>query len=317
MAELDWSDLRYALAVGATGGLAAAARQLGVNHTTVLRRLDALEARLGARLFERARTGYLPTEAGALVLAQARRMADQAEEIERQVAGRDRELTGLLRVTTAFVVMEHLLPQPLADFARAYPGIEVEVVENAFMMDLSRRHAEATASWARREADVALRLSTQVAEHLVGRPLGDTHCRVYARRGAPGLPQSVQTLQTLVRDAPWVAFERDSQSRVYDQWMRKHLGSAQVRLRVDIFNAVAAVLHTGLAVGILPTFMAARQPDLVPVSDVIPELSVPVWMLTHPDLRQTARVRAFMQHVGDAVAAQLAPALADSAPPVA
>lgn len=308
MAELDWSDLRYALAVGNTGGLAAAARQLGVNHTTVLRRLDALEARLGARLFERARHGYQPTEAGALVLDQARRMADQAEEIERRVAGRDRELTGLLRVTTAFVVMEHLLPQPLADFARAFPGIEVEVVENAFLVDLSRRHADESAGWSRREADVALRLSRQVADHLVGRPLGDTHCRVYARRDAPGLPQSVQPMATLLRDAPWVAFERDSQARVYDQWMRKHLAQADVRLRVDIFNAVAAVLRTGLAVGILPTFMAVRHPELVAVSDPIPELSVPVWMLTHPDLRQTARVRAFMQHVGDAVAARLAQA---------
>jgi len=306
MPELDWSDLRYALAVGNTGGLAAAARQLGVNHTTVLRRLDALEARLGARLFERARQGYQPTEAGALVLDQARRMADQAEEIERRVAGRDRELTGLLRVTTAFVVMEHLLPQPLADFARTYPGIEVEVVENAFLVDLSRRHADESAGWSRREADVALRLSHQVADHLVGRPLGDTHCRVYARRGAPGMPQSVQPMAHLLRDAPWVAFERDSQARVYDQWMRQHLANANVRLRVDIFNAVAAVLHTGVGVGILPTFMAGRHPELVAVSEPIPELSVPVWMLTHPDLRQTARVRAFMQHVGDAVAARLA-----------
>lgn len=305
MSELDWSDLRYALAVGHTGSLAGAARQLGVNHTTVLRRLDALEARLGARIFERARGGYLPTEAGALVLAQARHMADQAEEIERQVAGRDRELTGLLRVTTAFVVMEHLLPQPLADFARAYPGIEVEVVENAFLADLSRRHASESSGWARREADVALRLSPQVAEHLVGRPLGQTRCKVYARRGAAGLPQSVQPLAQLLRDAPWVAFERDNTSRVYDQWMRKHLVQAQVRLRVDIFNAVAAMLHTGLAVGVLPTFMEPRHPELVAVSDVLPELDVPVWMLTHPDLRQTARVRAFMQHVGDRVAARL------------
>lgn len=308
MPELDWSDLRYALAVGLTGSLAGAARQLDVNHTTVLRRLDALEARLGARLFERARSGYLPTEAGALVLDQARRMADQAEEIERRVAGRDREMTGLLRVTTAFVVMEHLLPEPLADFARSHPGIEVEVVENAFLADLSRRHAHESAGWARREADVAIRLSPQVAEHLVGRPLGRSQCRVYARRGAPGLPQTVQPLATLLRDAPWVAFERDNTTRVYDQWMRKHLPATQVRLRVDIFNAAAAMLHTGLAVGLLPSFMEQRHPELVPVSDPIPELAVPVWMLTHPDLRQTARVRAFMQHVGDRVAARLDPA---------
>ncbi len=308
--ELDWSDLRVALAVGQLGSLTAAAQQLAVNHTTVLRRLAALEAQLGARLFERSRRGAVPTEAGRIVIEHARRMADQADEVERQVLGRDRELTGLLRVTTAFVIMGHLLPQPLADFARAYPGIEVEVVENAFLVDLARRHAAQAATWGRLEADVALRISSQVAEHLVGRQLGPTHCRVYALRGAPHLPQTVTPIAELLRDAPWVAFERDVTHRVYDRWMRARLADAQVRVRVDIFNAVAAMLATGIGVGVLPTFMAPQHPELVAVSDVLPELSVPVWMLTHPDLRQTARVRAFMQHVGDAVAARLAAAAA-------
>ncbi|MFZ2987428.1 LysR family transcriptional regulator [Ideonella sp.] len=302
---MDWSDLRYALAIGVGGSLGAAARQLGVNHTTVLRRLDALEARLGARLFERLRTGYLPTEAGALVLEQARRMAAQADEIERRVQGRDRELTGLLRVTTAFVVMEHLLPQPLADFARQFPGIEVEVVENAFLVDLARRSAEASGSWSQREADVAVRISGNVAEHLVGRPLGPAQCRVYARRGQMDLPQTITPLATLIREAPWVGFERDAQSRVYDRWMRQHLAQSRVRVRVDIFNAAAAMIRTGIGVGILPVFMEARHPELLAVSDPLPELEVPVWMLTHPDLRDTARVRAFMQHVGDAIAVTL------------
>ncbi|MED5620712.1 LysR family transcriptional regulator [Ideonella sp. BN130291] len=305
MAELDWSDLRYALAVGTAGSLAGAARKLGVNHTTVLRRLDALEAHLGARLFERHRSGYHPTEAGMSLLEQARRMADQADEIERRVLGRDRELTGPLRVTTAFVIMEHLLPAPLAGFARRYPGIEVEVVENAFLVDLSRRHADQAQTWARLEADVALRLSANVAEHLVGRQVGMTHCRVYALRGSKDLPQAVTSLSALVKEAPWVAFERDAHSRVYDRWMRQQLAQANVRLRVDIFNAMVAMIRTGIGVGVLPTFMEASHADIVPVSEVIPELSVPVWMLTHPDLRETARVRAFMQFVGDALGERL------------
>ncbi len=306
MPDLDWSDLRTALAVAEAGSLAGAARALAVNHSTVLRRLAALEAQLGTRVFERHRSGVAPTDAGRVLVAQARRMADRAAEIERQVLGRDRELSGTLRVTTAFVVMEHLLPQPLADFARAYPGIEVEVVENAFLSDLSRLRADAGAPASHREADVALRLSTQVAEHLVGRTLGQAACRVYARRGAPGLPQSVQPLPALLRDAPWVAFERDASQRVYDRWLQRHLPPGQVRVRVDIFDAVAAMLHTGIGVGVLPTFMQPRHPELLPVSEPIPELTVPVWMLTHPDLRGTARVRAFMRHVGDAIAARLA-----------
>ncbi|NDY92999.1 LysR family transcriptional regulator [Ideonella livida] len=305
MAQVDWSDLRYALAIGTGGSLAAAARRLGVNHTTVLRRLDALEQQLGARLFERHRTGYQPTEAGQLVLEQARRMADQADEIERRVMGRDREPSGQLRVTTAFVVMEHLLPAPLASFARHYPGIEVEVTENAFLIDLARRSADSARSWSQREADVAVRISAQVADHLVGRPLGPARCRVYALRGAPDLPQTVTPLHVLLKEAPWVAFEHDAQSRVYDRWMRQHLAEASIRVRVDIFNAVAAMLHTGIGVGILPTFMEDRHPSLIPVSDPIPELEVPVWMLTHPDLRDTTRVRLFMRHVGDAISERL------------
>lgn len=306
MPDLDWSDLKHALAVAEAGSLAGAARRLGVNHTTVLRRLDALEAAIGTRLFDRKRSGYEPTDAGQAVLAHARHMADRVNEIEREVLGRDRELTGLLRVTTAFVIMEHLLPAPLADFARAYPGIEVEVTENAFLVDLSRQRPEVVGqSLAHREADVALRLSAQVAEHLVGRNLGLTQCRVYARRGAPGLPQSVQPLQVLVRDAPWVAFEKDQHGRIFDRWMRSQMEQARVRIRVDIFNATAALLRTGIGVGLLPTFMEAGNPELVPVSDPVPELAAPIWMLTHPDLRQTARVRAFMQHAGDALSEQL------------
>ena len=305
MSSLDWSDLRYALAVGQLGSVAAAARLLGVNATTVQRRLDALERSLGARLFDRSRSGYKPTDAGALLLEQARGMADQAEEIERRVLGRDRELTGPLRLATAFVVMEHLLPQPLADFAQAYPGIEVEVVENAFLVDLARRQAEDAPGPTQLQADVALRLSTHVSEHLVGRQLGMTHCRAYALRGAPGLPQAITPLPQLLREAPWVAFERDGHHRVYDHWMRKHLAQSDVRVRVDIFNAAAAMLRTGVGIGILPSFMQARHPELLPVSDVIPEMSVPVWMLTHPDLRQTARVRVFMSLVGDALAQRL------------
>lgn len=305
MPSLDWDDLRYAMAVATAGSLAGAARALGVNHTTVLRRLDALELRLGSRLFDRQRSGYQPTTAGLELLEQARQMSARVEEIERRVLGHDRELTGALRVATAFVVMDHLLPQPLADFARAYPGIEVEVVENAFLLDLASRHADTDQGWLRREADVALRLSGQVAEHLVGRQLGMTQCRVYALRGAPGLPQEVTPLAVLTREAPWVAFERDASTRVYDLWLRQHLARARVRVRVDIFNAKAAMLRTGIGVGVLPTFMEAKHPELVAVSEPIPELAQPVWILTHPDLRQTARVRAFVQFVGDALAERL------------
>jgi DNA-binding transcriptional LysR family regulator len=293
MGSLDWDDLRVALAVAEAGSLAGAARALDVNHTTALRRLDALEARLHTRLFDRRRGGYVPTEAGELLAEEARAIAPRIDDIERRVLGRDLRLTGSVRVTTAFVTMAYLLPLPLAEFAQAHPGIEVEVAENTALVDLSRR-----------EADVALRLSRQVPEHWVGRALGTARYRVYARRGAPGLPQRRTPLASLLAGAPWISFEREPPNR-YGRWMLEHIPLSQVRLRVDMFNSMAAMLRTGLGIGILPTFVATHEPDLVAVSAPIDDLSAPLWILTHPDLRRTARIRTFMQVFGDAVSRHL------------
>ncbi len=293
MNTLDWDDLRVALAVADAGSLAGAARALNVNHTTALRRLDALEARLNTRLFERQRGGYMPTEAGELLAREAREIAPRVHDIERRLLGRDLRLTGGVRVTTAFVTMAYLLPEVLADFSRTHPGIEVEIAESGTLLDLSRR-----------QADVALRISHQVPEHWVGRSLGPVHFKIYAKRGVRGLPQRKTALSTLLDSAPWIAFEREGSNR-FARWMQQRIPASQVRLRVDIYNSIVAMLRTGIGVGMLPTFVQAGEPDLVPVSARIEELSTPLWVLTHPDLRRTARIQAFMQHVGDALAKRL------------
>ena len=294
MNALDWDDLRVALAVADAGSLAGAARALNVNHTTALRRLDALEARLNTRLFERQRGGYVPTEAGEMLAEEARAIAPRVDDLQRRLLGRDLRLTGTVRLTTAFVTMAYLLPQALADFAAAHPGIEVEVAESSALLDLSRR-----------QADVALRLSNQVPEHWVGRSLGTARYRVYAKRGVPGLPQRETPLAALLAEAPWVTFEREGTGNRWARWMQQHVPPHQVQLRVDIFNSLVAMLRTGLGVGVLPSFAAANEPDLIAVSADLPELAAPLWILTHPDLRRTARIQAFMQGVGDAVAARL------------
>lgn len=295
MPSINWDDLRIALAVAEAGSLAGAARALNVNHTTALRRLDALEARMNTRLFDRQRGGYVPTDAGELLVEEARAIAPRVDAIQRRLLGRDLQLTGTVRVTTAFVTMAYLLPAPLAEFVRAQPGIEVEVAENSALLDLSRR-----------QADVAVRLSRQVPEHWVGRQLGTARYAVYALRGQPGLPQKMLPLPELLAHHDWLAFEREGSSTSFARWMNANIPPERIRMRVDIFNSMVAMLRMGLGVGMLPAFVAAREPELVAVSEPIEALDTPLWILTHPDLRRTARVQAFMQIVGDALARTLA-----------
>lgn len=295
MNRLDWDDLRYALAIADGRGAGAAAKALGVTHSTVLRRLDAMEARLGVELFVRTREVYSPTECGDLLVEQARRVSDGVVEAERRLVGRDLLLTGGVRLATSLVLLHDLLPEALAAFARAHPAIGVEAVELPELADLSRR-----------EADVAIRMTAQVPQHLVGRRLGEARFRVYALRGAPTLPQSPQPLAELLKGYDWVSFDQDRFSHQYDRWLNEHVPPERVRLRVDLFNALSAMLRTGLGIGLLPTFAGDRDERLVAVSAEIDELRTPVWMLTHPDLRATARVRAFWQQVGDSVSGRLA-----------
>ncbi|MCV2351517.1 LysR family transcriptional regulator [Paucibacter sp. Y2R2-4] len=293
----NWDDLRYALAIAEAGSLNGAAKALGVQHTTVLRRLDALEQRLGARLFDRLRQGYTPTEAGELMAAQARQMRPAIAEMQRRILGRDLELQGSLRLTTAFIATLYLLPEALAAFRRSHPGIEVEVHENSNLVDMSRR-----------DADVALRMNRVVPEHLVGRQVGEVRMRVYALRGAPGLPQTVQPVEDLCAHYPWIGFDRERRSRFFDRWMLDHVADERIVMRIDLLHPAVAMARTGVALALLPTLIEGHEPDLLPVSEVLNEVSTPVWLLTHPDLRQTARVRAFLQEVGTHLQATLAAA---------
>lgn len=291
---LDWDDLRFALAVAEAGSLNAAAQTLGVRHSTVLRRLDALEARLGSRLFDRLRAGYRPTEAGELLAEHARRVRPEIDALQRRLVGRDLEPSGSIRLNTSYIAMLYLLPQALASFARAHPRIEVEVAEASALVDLSRR-----------DADVALRLSRQVPEHLVGRHLGDVDFAFYAVRGAPGLPQQVTPLEQLKAEGRFIGFERDHSARFFERWMLQQLAPERIVLRVDIFQSVVAMVRTGLGLGLLPHFVEPAEPGLLRVSEPIPALRTPLWLLTHPDLRGVARLQAFTRHLAEAVTPRL------------
>ncbi|MFZ6776871.1 LysR family transcriptional regulator [Undibacterium sp. Ji83W] len=294
--RLDWDDLRYILVVARAGSLSAAARVLKVTHSTVLRRIEAIEAKMEVRLFERLRTGYVCTEAGESLRHAAEQCEPLIAQAEREIMGGDTRLTGHVRVTTAHVVAMYLLPSALARFHALHSQIEVEV-----------RTARERVDLARREADVAIRMSADVPDTLVGRQLGQVRIRVYGWHDAAYLAKlksrMLLPLEALTRDFPWIGF--DGQDRSYDRWVDAHVPSQVVVARADHFPSATALIKTGMGISILPEFVAQDVPGLRALSEPIPALQSPLWMLTHVDLRNTARVRAFMQIAGNALEAAL------------
>jgi DNA-binding transcriptional LysR family regulator len=295
--SLDWDDLRYVLAVARSGSLSGAARFLSVTHSTVLRRVDAIEEKIQVRLFERLRTGYVATEAGEALRQTAEQCEPLVAQAERHIIGGDTRLTGTLRVTTAHVIAMHLLPQALAVFHSLHPQIVVEVRATRERVDLARR-----------EADVALRMALQVPETLIGRQLGKVRIRAYGYQGSALLshlnPRELLPMKTLMQDFPWIGF--DGQDRIYDRWVDANVPVKSIVARADHFPSAYALVRAGMGISLLPEFVAKDVPGLIALSVPITELQTPLWILTHADLRNTARVRSFMQTVGSALEKTLA-----------
>lgn len=292
MAAFDWDDLRFALAIAEGGSLSAAARALGVNHSTVYRRLGGLEAKLGSRLFDRDAGRLAPTAAGEELLASARRVDADLQALDRRLAGRDARLTGALRLTAPDDIALELLLAPLAGFREAYPGVSLEVVIDNRMLSLTQR-----------EADVAVRPTSRPPETLVGRKIGPLGSAVYGR---PDSPASFEA-------GPWIAWDEGTGPPAVRRWLEAQVAPAAVAYRSNSLLHQLAACRAGIGLALLPCFLGDGAAELVRRAPPDPSLVTDLWLLTHPDLRRTARIRALMEHL-DAALRRLAPRLSGAEP---
>jgi molybdate transport repressor ModE-like protein len=281
----DWDDLRFFLAVARAGSLSAAARALGVNHATVSRRLRALEQRVGAQLFERRPGGWTPTDAGQEMLAAALRIEDEIQGIDRRVNGRDGKLAGPLRVAMSDVAVYTLLPQ-LRAFSEAFPEVALELAASNRASDLARR-----------EADVALRVTESPSESLVGRRLVSVASSIYA--STEYLERHPDASDLEAQD--WLGFDGSLAEIPMARWMRVHVPRARVVARFDSSLLAYAAVRAGLGLGLLPCVVADADRELRRVVPGFLLRGTELWALTHADLRSTARVRAFLDFMRDAV----------------
>ena len=283
---LDWNDLRTVLAVTRAGSLAGAARVLELRHSTVFRRIEQAERRLGSRLFERSRSGWSPNPQGEAVARAAAEMESAALGAERAISGADARLEGTIRIATSELLAGHLLLPLLRPFLAEHPGIEIEC-------DVSNRNVDLT----RREADLALRATPQPPDMLVGRRIGSMRYAVYAAKPLIGKRQSAPVLGEL----PWVGFDERIAHFQIAQWFRHALPDVRPRLRLDSMSALMKAAAAGIGAVLLPTFAAAQEPALVRVTEEIDGPEMGLWLLSHPDVRGNARVRALAAHLAQAV----------------
>lgn len=275
---VDWDAIRLVLAVARAGSCSRAARQLDVDQTTVSRRIAALEAALDVRLFDRLARGWVPTRAAARILEHAARMEDEAHAVSRGLAGDDARLAGRLRVTMSEMVATYLVLPALPAFRAAHPAIDLELIASDDALDLGAR-----------EADVAVRVTPAAPETLVGRKLATLRYAVYAAKSY--LAAHPDPTAEGVEVATWLTAEG------LPPWVRRSFPQATVALRVGSPMSLLAAVRSGLGLGLLPCFVGALEPTLVRVPTRHEEPGWHLWVLSHPDLRRTARVRRFRDFV--------------------
>ena len=289
MHSCDWDDLRYALAVADAGSLAGAARKLGVDHTTVLRRMASLEAQLGARLFERAATGYAPTAAGEALVAAARQVGETVTDLERRIAGQDLRLNGTLRVATTDTLMQSLLPSVLTRFATQHSDLHLEISTATTMVNLTKR-----------EADVAVRAARKLPENLVGRRVAEVAFALYASNH---YLRSVPARRPLDKHI-WVGLDDSLAGTSIAHWMRTTLSQPLVRARADTLTAACKMAEAGLGVVALPCYLGDLSRGLRRINKPLDAMNTELWVLTHEDLRATARVGAWTDWLVQELASQ-------------
>ncbi|WP_454918241.1 LysR family transcriptional regulator [Xanthobacter sediminis] len=281
---IAWDDFRLVRAIAETGSLAGAAELLAVNHSTVFRRLGALEAQIGTRLFDRSRSGYVPTPTGEEMVRLAERMGEEVAAVERRITGQDLRPSGELRVTTNDSVLIHMLTPVFASFRAAYPEIRLEVVVSNSSLSLSKR-----------DADVAIRASDRPGDALVGRRIAGIGWGVYGR---PDRIPGGRLEPGALRRHDWLGFSDALGNIKPAKWLRERVGEERLVYRINSVLGLAEAAAAGIGLTVLPCFIGDRTPGITRFLGPEPEMASGLWLVTHPDIKTTARVRVFMDHVG-------------------
>jgi len=279
----DWNDVRYFLALSRVRTLAGVARRLGVDQTTVGRRIAAFERAVGARLFQRTATGFVLTDAGARIIPTAEKLEDSWFDIERSIAGQEGRVEGAVRLATSETLASGFLVRLLASLRARHPGLDLELVMGRASVNLLKR-----------EADLAVRAESRPTQQdLIVKRLVQVGWALYATRGyldRVGVPGRRNELA----GHDLLAFDDELGGILAAQWVREHARRARAVVRSNSILALAECCACGGGLGLLPCFLGDARSTL---RRVWPKrlFVADVFLVLHPDLQHAARVRAVVE----------------------
>jgi DNA-binding transcriptional LysR family regulator len=283
---MEWSELEVILAVCRAGSLSGAARKLDLNHSTVFRKINAIEERTQVRFFERMASGYQMTAAGETALVHAERIENEMHALGREVLGQDTRLEGRIRVTAPEGMAAILLPEALVRFSQQHPGVSVEIVGTADALDLSKR-----------EAEVAIRATRKAPESALGRRVCPFRFGIY---GAPSyLDEREGEELAALAELDWVLLTGMEKWLVPRVWKKQVDARERTILSSSSIVSVVNATARGAGVTMLPYYLGEEEPRLRRVGGPLEDWQLELWVLTHPDLRHTVRVKALMSYLYD------------------
>lgn len=287
MNNIDWDNIRYFIAAARTHSLSAASRALDSNQPTVGRHIDALEAQLGLRLFQRHSTGLTLTEDGQRLLASAELMETGAADILRASQWDENTLAGTVRIAAPEGLGVCVLTPALPDLYKRYPLLDIVLEPSVASADLKRG-----------QADIALRLYRPTSVDIVSRRLGEMGFGLYAATSYlehSGTPESVSQLQ----QHAFIAYGDELKDQEESCWLEEIMGLGRCKFRSDNTLARLSAVTAGVGIGVMPHLLMASQPDCV---RILPQYQAPsrtIWLVVHGDLRHVARIRVVMDFIGE------------------
>ena len=279
----NWDEVRTAFQVARMGTVSGAADVLGVHHATVIRHIDAIEARLGVKLFQRHARGYTPTEAGQDLLRVAQATDDQFNQLVGRLKGQGDDVSGELVVTSIEGMSGKLVPV-LAKFQEMHPGLIIRFLtgERLFRLEYGEAHVAIRAGAVPDQPDNVVQ------------PFHEQNFALYAHRDYVSEHGLLEGEDDMVNHH-FVAGDNATSKAPFTRWLRENAPEDNLTFRVSHTNSMEHAVLAGAGIGFVACWAAEKHPDLVQMMEPKPEWQAPLWLVTHVDLHRTSKVQAFLK----------------------